>query len=78
MLHHVTRWYGTDVPEWLTPSQAAAYLQVTRQTIYRWCDEGRLPFHELQSGGGRRFNREDLDALLTPGSPSNRTVETSP
>jgi excisionase family DNA binding protein len=51
----------------MTPSEAARYLKVTRQTIYRWCDEGRLKFYELESGGGRRFKREDLDALLKEG-----------
>src|SRR5215467_6516674 len=55
------------MPEWMTVSEAAAYLKVDRKTIYRWCDAGRLPFYELESGGGRRFKREDLDALLKPG-----------
>lgn len=50
--------------EWLTPDEAAAYLKVTRSTIYRWSDEGRLRFYELESGGGRRYNVADLDRLL--------------
>ena len=52
---------------WFTIQEAAAYLRVTPTTVYRWCDEGRLHFYELESGGGRRFKREDLDALLKPG-----------
>ena len=57
------------VPEWLTLQEAAAYLKVTRNTVYRWCDLGLLPFFELKSGRGRRVRREDLDALLERGFP---------
>ncbi|MBM3273074.1 helix-turn-helix domain-containing protein [Candidatus Kaiserbacteria bacterium] len=49
---------------WYTPSEAAAYLRVTRQTIYRYMEKGLLPYYELKSGGGRRVKQTDLDALL--------------
>jgi excisionase family DNA binding protein len=52
--------------EWMTVAQAAAYLKVNRNTIYRWCESGRLRYYELETGGGRRFRLEDLDALLVP------------
>jgi len=52
--------------EWLTTKEAAAYLKVTRRTLYRWMEEGRLPFFVMTSGR-RRVRKEDLDALLTPG-----------
>ena len=68
------------VPDWLTAAEAGAYLKVDRRTIYRYCDAGILPYFELKSGGGRRFKREDLDALLeaprkegTDGSDTTRT-----
>ena len=57
------------MPAWLTIREAADYLKVNVSTIYRWCDEGRLPFYELESGGGRRFKQDDLDALLRTASP---------
>jgi excisionase family DNA binding protein len=60
---------GSDMPEWLTVTEAMAYLKVSRRTLSRWCELGRLRFYELESGGGRRFKREDLDALLKPGGP---------
>ena len=52
------------VPEWLTITEAAAYLKVNRKTIYNYMTAGRLPYFELETGGGRRIRREDLDALL--------------
>jgi excisionase family DNA binding protein len=54
------------MPEWLTLEEATAYLRVSRQTLYRWVQEGRLVAYELPSGRGRRLRREDLDDLLTP------------
>ncbi len=52
--------------EWLRLKEAAAYLKVGVSTLYRWMDQGRVRYYELESGGGRRFKREDLDALLRP------------
>ncbi|MHB8613556.1 MAG: helix-turn-helix domain-containing protein [Candidatus Dormibacteraceae bacterium] len=57
----------TEVPEWLTVDEACAYLKVSRRSLYRWCDRGRLPYYELEGGGHRRFNRQDLDRLLKLG-----------
>lgn len=63
------------VPEsWLTLGEAAAYLKVSKPTIYRLCAEGRLPFYKLAGTGARRFKMDDLDALLVrgrPGDPAN-------
>jgi len=54
----------TEIQEWFTPEEAARHLRVTRQTIYRYMDQGLLKYYELRSGGGRRLRRGDLDALL--------------
>jgi excisionase family DNA binding protein len=53
--------------EWLTLDEAAAYLKVSKPSIYRYCSEGRLAFYKLAGTGARRFKRSDLDALLTLG-----------
>ncbi len=53
------------MPDWLTAREAAAYLKVDRTTIYRYCGQGLLAFYDLKTGGGRRFRRQDLDALLS-------------
>ena len=59
--------------EWFTPTEAATYLRVSRQTIYKYMDQGLLPYYELKSGGGRRLRRADLDALLEPPSTGQLT-----
>ena len=45
------------VDEYLTPGQAAAMLQVSRQTVSRWADAGLLPCI-VTLGGHRRFDRD--------------------
>ncbi len=50
--------------ELLTVAEAAGYMKVNRNTVYRWCDAGLLPYRELETGGGRRFLRKDLEGLL--------------
>lgn len=49
-------------PELLTPEQAAAYLQVNRETIYRYIREGKLVASKL--GRGYRIPKRNLDLLL--------------
>ena len=49
-------------PEILTPEQAAAYLQVNRETVYRYIREGKLVASRL--GRGYRIPRRNLDLLL--------------
>lgn len=49
---------------WFTIEEAAAYLRVTKATIYNYMKDGLLTYYQLKSGRGRRFRKEDLDALL--------------
>lgn len=51
--------------ELLTPVQAAEALGVSRTTITRIVQAGRLPQIEI-SARVRRFRREDVESLLRP------------
>jgi excisionase family DNA binding protein len=53
--------------QWLTASEAAAYLRVDSRTLLRWAREGKVLGFQL-SGTTRhvwRFRHVDLDATLT-------------
>ena len=50
---------------WLDVDEAAAYLRVTRRTIYKLCAEFKLVYHEC--AGGRVFTKADLDAYVSGG-----------
>jgi excisionase family DNA binding protein len=50
------------VPEIMTPEQAAAYLQVNRETIYRYIRQGKLRASRL--GRTYRIPRQSVELLL--------------
>jgi excisionase family DNA binding protein len=50
------------VPEILTPEQAADYLQINRETVYRYIREGKLTASKL--GRNYRIPRASVDLLL--------------
>lgn len=49
-------------PRWYSIQEAAAYLEVTEPTLYRWMREKKITFRKV--GDSTRFWREDLDAVM--------------
>jgi len=60
--------------EWFTVEEAAEYLCVSRRTIYKLTQEGRLPAFLIGRERHRRFRKEDLDRIPRP-SDETRTME---
>ena len=56
----------TDDQTWFTVAEAAAYIRVSRQTIYRCMEDGVLTYYVLKYGGGGRIKREEIGGLLEP------------
>jgi excisionase family DNA binding protein len=52
----------THPPDILTPEQAAIYLQVDRETIYRYIRDGKLVASKL--GRAYRIPKRSIDLLL--------------
>lgn len=50
--------------EWLNPTQAAEYLGISRQSLYKLMDKGALPFQSVKGIQKRRLRKADLDQLL--------------
>lgn len=50
------------LPDLLTPDQAARYLQVDRETIYRYIRDGRLGASRI--GRAYRIPRQSINQLL--------------
>ncbi len=48
---------------YLTYDAAAAYLGLTKATLYRWVRQRRVPHHRV-SGRTVRFRKADLDAWM--------------
>jgi len=49
--------------EWFTIEEAAEYLCVSKRTIYKLTQEGRLPAFRIGRERHRRFRKEDLDKV---------------
>lgn len=69
--------------EWLTSSEAAAYLKVKVRSLLLWVRQGQVPAYALSGTKRRvwRFRKLDLDAVLlsrpvviskTPAGPAER------
>lgn len=50
--------------EFLTVSETARRLGVSRKTLETWIREGQAPRHLIIPSGRRRFLQEDLDRWL--------------
>lgn len=44
--------------------EAAAYLGVSRQSIWRWINSGHLPAQRVGIKGAYRIRRDDLDGMV--------------
>jgi len=53
---------GAPAKRWYTIKDAATYLAVSEQTIYRWMREGSISYHKI--GDSTRFLKEDLDGVV--------------
>lgn len=49
--------------EWFTVKEAAEYLCVSKRTIYKLTQKGRLPAYRLGRERHRRFRKQDLDKV---------------
>ncbi len=52
--------------EWFTVDEAAEYLSVSRRTIYKMTQDGRLQTHIISDHRTRRYRKHDLDRVPQP------------
>ena len=60
----------------LTVAEAAAYLRVSRATLWRWCQEGRIP--ALKIGHEWRVVNPALQRLVAAAVPADAPRDGSP
>lgn len=53
---------NTKKTKWYSIPEAAEYLDVGEQTLYRWMREGKITFRKV--GDSTRFWQEDLDSMM--------------
>ena len=53
---------------WLSVDEISVYLGVTRETVYKWLSEKKLPAHKV--GRLWKFKKEDVDVWVKDQSNS--------
>jgi len=61
---------------WFTVEQIANHLQVSKETIYRWLEKGRIPAHRV--GKQWRFLTNEVDEWVKRGEATENPREVSP
>ncbi len=51
--------------EWLTVEEVAQYFKVSKTTVYRWTDEGRIKKYKI--GRFNRYKKSELDQVMESG-----------
>lgn len=55
---------------WFDIPGALEYLKLSKSTLYECMKDGRLPYYYVKGTRQRRLKKEDLDNLMTLGSPT--------
>lgn len=61
--------------DWFTVQQAAAYLQLSTRTIFRYIDRGTLTASQLVTNGSIRISTINIEKLLERKSTALRRVD---
>ncbi|MFY9263323.1 MAG: helix-turn-helix domain-containing protein [Arcanobacterium sp.] len=64
------------MPELLSPSEVADIFKVSRQTITRWCNNGKLN-HIILPSGQFRIPQSEVDRFLVPVIDSAPSAESA-
>ncbi len=59
--------------EILTVKEVASYLRFSRTTVWRWCNEGKLP--AIKVGRNWRVRRSDVEKILNEEFTEGHTKE---
>lgn len=53
--------------EWLSPDETAQYLGISINTLYKYVNEGKIPYKKIPGSNLLRFRKQSLDLWLETG-----------
>lgn len=60
---------------WLSVEEIAAHLGVSKETIYRWLEKGRIPSHRV--GKLWKFKTAEVDDWVRSGGAAEKRMDAS-
>jgi excisionase family DNA binding protein len=60
------------IEPWYSVEDIADHLKVSKETVYRWLEKGKIPAHRV--GKQWRFKASEVDEWVTSGSASDSTL----
>jgi len=60
---------------WLSVDEIAAYLEIKRDTVYKWIADKQMPAHRV--GRLLKFRKEEVDKWVRQGKAADRQKESS-
>jgi excisionase family DNA binding protein len=62
-----------SIEPWFSVEEVAAHLRVSKETVYRWLEKGKIPAHRV--GKQWRFKPTEVDEWVRSGSASDNREE---
>lgn len=63
-----------SVEPWLSVEEIAAHLGISKETVYRWLEKGRIPAHRV--GKLWKFKPTEVDAWVRSGGAATEVGPT--
>lgn len=63
------------IEPWFSVEEVATHLRVSKETVYRWLEKGKIPAHRV--GKQWRFKASEVDEWVRSGSASDNREEFS-
>jgi excisionase family DNA binding protein len=60
---------------WMKVKEVAAYLQISKDLIYKWAQQGKIPVSKI--GNQWRFNKEEVDQWARSQRPAQKKTQSS-
>lgn len=61
-----------SIEPWLSVEEIAAHLGVSKETVYRWLEKGRIPAHRV--GKLWKFKTAEVDEWVRSGGATNEAT----
>lgn len=59
----------SNIEPWYSVEEIADHLKVSKETVYRWLEKGKIPAHRV--GKQWRFKTSEVDAWVMSGNASD-------